>query len=135
MFITKPDLKVTILEDELNSIVRNDDTVITQAISAAESEMRGYLYDSYDVESIFSAEDEDRHPLLIQYCADIAVWHIVAATQAGQNLDDRKARYDRACRWLKMVRTDENYADLPRRESTQQTHIFSGSGQKRNNYY
>jgi phage gp36-like protein len=135
-FIDKDDLKLSILEDELDAIVRGDDDLILQAISAAEAEMRGYLYDSYDVDGIFSAEGDERHALLVKMCADIAIWGIVATVQAGQALGDRQARYDRAIAWLKMVKKMETYADLPRRESTVQTHIRAGySGPKRNNYY
>lgn len=134
-FIAKADFKLSILTDELDQIVREDDTVIDQAISAAEAEMRAYLYDSYDVDTIFAATGASRHQLLVKFCVDIAIWAIVASTQAGQDLDDRKARYDRAVNWLKMVKKMENYADLPLRESTVQTHIHAGSGTKRNNYY
>lgn len=134
-FIEKADLKLSILVDELDQIVREDDTIIDQAISAAEAEMRAYLYDSYDVDAIFSKIGDNRHQLLVKYCVDIAIWGIVAATQAGQDLEDRKSRYDRACAWLKMVRKMEDYADLPRRSATVQTHIRYGSGTKRNNYY
>lgn len=134
-FIEKLDLKLSILEDELNQIVRGDDTIIDQAISAAEAEMRAYLYDSYEVDTIFGATGADRHQLLVKYCVDIAVWAIVAATQAGQGLDDRKARYDRACAWLKMVKKMGTYADLPLRETTVQTHVQFGNLNRRKNYY
>ena len=135
MFIEKADLYQAILVDELNEIVRGDDTLITQTISAAVSEMKGYLYDSYDVDTIFSQTGADRHQLLVRYAADITVYYLVSATQAGQSLDDRKARYDRACRWLKMAKETENYPDLPRREETVQTHFVYGSGEKRKNHY
>lgn len=134
-FIQKSDLYLSILQDELNQIVRNDDTIVDQAISAAEAEMRAYLFDSYDVDAIFSATGSNRHQLLVKYCVDIAIWAITAATQAGIALDDRKARYDRACKWLKMVRDSKTYADLPRRATTKQKHISYGVGRKRNNYY
>jgi phage gp36-like protein len=134
-FITQPDLKQVILEDELLQIARNDTTTIAEAISAAEAEMRGYLFDSYDVDAIFSATGTDRHPLLVRYCADIAVYYIVSTAQAGQYADDRKSRYDRACSWLKMVKKMEHYEDLPRREETEQDHFVSGSNTKRNNHY
>lgn len=134
-FIEKTDLKISILIDELNQITRNDDTLVLQSISAAVSEMRGYLYDSYDVDAIFGATGTDRHQLLVKYAVDIAVWGIVAATQAGQDLEDRQARYDRAVKWLRMVQKMSNYADLPLRETTIQTHIRINSGTKRNNHY
>lgn len=136
-FITKADLSLSILTDELDEIVRGDDTVIEQAISAAIAEMRGYLFNNYDVDTIFGATGTDRHALLVRYAADISVYAIVAATQGGQAVDDRKARYDRACKWLKMVRDDEQYEDLPRREATAEDKILSGSSgnPKRQNRY
>lgn len=134
-FITKADFKLSILEGELNEIVRGDDVVIDQAISAAVSEMRGYLFDTYDVDAIFSATGAARHALLVKYAVDIAVWGIVAATQAGQDLEDRKARYDRACKWLKMVKNDDLYSDLPRREVGVQKRVTFSSRDKRKNYY
>lgn len=135
-FIAKADMKLSILTEELEQITRGDNTLIATAISAAEAEMRAYLYDSYDVDTIFAETGADRHQLLVKFCVDIAVWGIVAATQAGIALDDRKARYDRACAWLKMVAKMGTYADLPLREETVQTHIRAGySSPKRNNYY
>lgn len=133
-FITKDDLKQAILLDELNEIVRGDDAVIDMAIEGAQAEMRGYLYDTYDVDAIFAESGTDRHALLVRYMADITVYAIVAAVQAGQDVRDRKARYDRAINWLKMISRDETYADLPRRAATVQTHIATGSNRKRNNY-
>jgi phage gp36-like protein len=136
-FIAKEDMKRAILTDELDAIVRDDGTVILQAISAAQSEMRGYLYNNYDVDEIFAQIGDERHPLLVQYCVDITVYYLVAATQGGQAVDDRKSRYDRACKWLKMVRDDDHYADLPRREATVEVKIHAGASgaPKRNNYF
>lgn len=135
MFIAKADLYTQILEDELTEITRDDDTLVNSAISAAIAEMKTYLYDNYDIEAIFSATGDDRHDLLVNFAADIAIWHLVARCQAGISIDDRKSRYDRAVAWLKTVKKSENYPDLPRREETIQKHIFAGSNAKRKNYF
>lgn len=134
-FIAKIDFKIGILEDELNQIVRNDDTLIDQAIAAAIDEMKAYLYDSFDVDAIFGATGTARNQLLVKYAVDIAVWSLVATVQAGQDIDERKARYDRAIAWLRMVKKTKIYSDLPRRTETVQDHIVIGSSSKRNNYY
>jgi phage gp36-like protein len=136
-FIEKADMKRAILTEELDAIVRGDDTVILQTISAAVSEMRGYLYNNYDVNTIFEKTGDERHQLLVQYCVDISIYYLVAATQGGQAVDDRKSRYDRACKWLRMVRDDDHYADLPRRETTVEVKIHAGASgaPKRNNYF
>ena len=134
-FLEKTDLKLSILEDELDEIVRDDGTIVTQALSSAQAEIKAWLYDSYDVDAIFAATGADRHPVILQHGVDIAVYRIVAACQAGQNLDDRKDRYDVAVAWLKAVQRSKTYADLPRRETTVQTHIVYGSNPKRKNHY
>lgn len=134
-FIAKADLYPSILQDELEEITQADDTLIEQAISSAVSEMRTYLYDAYDVDAIFAATGTDRHQLLVNFAADITIYILMASVQAGINMEDRRARYKRACDWLKMVKDDETYSDLPRREQTVQTRVVYGSNLKRNNYY
>lgn len=134
-FLAKADLYLSILQDELEEITREDDTLVTSALSAAEAEMKTYLFDSYDTEDIFGETGANRHPMLVRVGADIAIWFLVARVQAGQEMEDRKARYDRALAWLKAVQKSENYADLPRREATEETKIVYGSNAKRENHY
>lgn len=134
-FISKDDLKLSILIDELDEITRGDDTIITAAIDSAQGEMRTYLYDSFDVDTIFSQTGANRNAMLVNLMADMAVYLLVASVQAGQDLEDRRARYKRATTWLKEVQDTKNYADLPRRTETEQTHFLFGSNSKRNNYY
>lgn len=134
-FIAKSDLKLSILLDELNEITRGDDTIVTAAINSAQGEMRTYLYDSYDVDTIFSQTGDNRNQMLVNLMSDIAVFLIVASCQAGQDLEDRKARYKRAITWLKEAQDTKTYSDLPRRGVTEQTHFLFGSNSKRNNYY
>lgn len=134
-FITKTDLYPFILQDELDEITRGDDTFVESAISAAVAEMRTYLYDSYDVDTIFAKTGNDRHALLVNFAADIAIWFLIARSQAGQAIDDRKARYDRAVAWLKQAQKSQTYSDLERREENVQKHISYGSNEKRKNHY
>lgn len=134
-FLTKDDLKPSILTEELDEITRSDDAVVAQALVAAEAEMRQWLYDTFDVDSVFSATGSSRHPLLVQYGADISIYFLVASGQGGQDFEDRKSRYDRAIAWLKSAAKTDLYADIPRRVETKQTHIISGSNAKRSNYF
>ena len=135
MFLAKSDLFPIILEDELTEITRSDDVLITSSLSTAIAEMKTYLNDSYDIDAIFNSTGTDRHALLVQLGADIAVYYLVARVQAGQDVEDRRRRYDRAIAWLKMANKTKTYPDLPHRENTVQTHIYHGSNKKRSNYY
>ncbi len=134
-FLLKADLKLSILTVELDEITRADDALVTEAISRAESEARAYLYDSFDVDTIFAASGSNRHGMLMQCVVDIAIYRIVAGGQAGQQLDDREERYKAAIRWLKQTEKTEMYSDLPRRTATKQEVISYGSREKRNNYF
>lgn len=134
-FIHKGDLFLSILKEELEEITRGDDTIVASAIFSAESEMRTYLFDTFDVDAIFSTTGAERHQLLVNLCVDIAIYLLVARLQAGQYVDDRKDRYERAIKFLKASAKTEMYNDLPRRENTVQTHVTTGSNPKRVNYY
>lgn len=134
-FALKNDLSISILIQELDEITRADDALITEALSRAESEARGYLYDSYDVDTIFAQSGSSRHAMLLQCVTDIAIYRIVAACQAGIDLTDREERYMSAIRWLKMVQKSELYGELPRRTETKQEHVSWGSQNKRSNRF
>jgi Protein of unknown function (DUF1320) len=134
-FLNKADLFLTILEDELNEIVRSDETLIASACSAAVAEMKIYLNDSYDVDTIFTRTGAARHQLLLNLGADMATYFIVARCQAGQDLTDREARYKRAVATLKAFQKSETYADLPRRATTVQKQVSFKSNPKRGNYF
>lgn len=137
MFLTADDLNLNILPEELEEITRGDDTLVTTALSAAVAEMRTYLYDSYDVDAIFAKTGTERHLLLVQFGTDMAIYYIVGRSQAGQIMDDRKARYDRALQWLIAARKSDIYNDLPRRPTPPAGSgvVAYGSNPKRKNYY
>jgi Protein of unknown function (DUF1320) len=134
-FLVKEDLYPQILQDELEEITRGDNVLIASSCSAAVAEMKLYLFDSYDTEGLFAATDSARHDLLLQIGADMAIYFIVARCQAGQQLEDRTARYKRAVAILKQMRDSENYSDLPRREKTKQGHMILMTNPKRGNYF
>ena len=139
-FINKSDLTRLILEEELNEITRNDSAIVDNAISTAIAEVKSHLFDWYDTDIIFSKTGDQRDPLLVQFTVDIAIYNIIAILQAGQNIDDREARYKRALSWLKAASKpldskDRIHPDLPKREKTSSTKVISHSQTKRNNYY
>jgi hypothetical protein len=108
---------------------------VATACAAAVSEMRTYLFDAFDVDAIFAATGTARHALLLDMCIDVALYLLVARVQAGQDMSDREARYERATKWAKMASKTDNYNDLPRRATTVQEHFHYGSNPKRKNYY
>lgn len=137
MFITKDDLKIAIRLYEVDEITGGDDTLVYAAISAAIGEIKPFLF-RYDTERIFNAAGDERHPLLVRFAVDIAVFEIVSIARPDQDLENRRALYKRALDWLKQVR-DENLAvDLPEKETplpAADVTVAYGSQPKRNNYF
>jgi len=135
MFLLKKDLIVAISEDELDEITRKDEAIVQQAMGASISTMMIYLFDGYDTESIFAQTGAARHALLLQTGVDIAIYFVTGRGQAGQNVDDRKSRYDRAIKLLEAFKKTETYSDLPRRDARKEQGFSLKSNPKRNNYF
>jgi phage gp36-like protein len=134
-YIEKQDLLNSIQEEHLVSITQGDDSIVTACIAVGESTARTYLADEYNVDAIFAWQSpQPRLQLLVQAIADIAIYHLVARSQAGNYIEDRTARYDRAMKWLRAVQKSELYTELPRRAITAEKKIHFGSRPKRNNY-
>ena len=134
MFIQRTDLKQAIREWELDEILAGDEPLVDIAISTAIGEMKPYLH-RYDVEKIFSAKGEDREPLLVRFAVDIAIFELVSIARPDQDLENRRALYNRAIDWLKQVRDEKLPCGLPLLEvAPGEADILYHSNPKRNNY-
>ena len=120
MFITKEELQTAIYEYQLADITGMDvnDIAVRHAVAEASS----YLNAKYDIRAIFSAEGDDRHPLLVEHVKSIAVWYIIKRANTDLIFDRAKEYYKAAIDWLKLVAgvgtDDETIApDLPLRRT------------------
>jgi phage gp36-like protein len=107
-FISTSDYDATIHREILNSLLRTDSTdydpqIIEICEDRAISQMRSYLNKLYDCDTIFSATGTDRHPLILMFAIDIAVYHIFCQHNPYKMSKIRQDRYDRAIEWLKGV--------------------------------
>lgn len=107
-FITTADYDATIHREILDALLRKDTaTYDPQIVEICEdraiSQMRSYLSKRYDCEKIFSAQGGDRHPEILMFAVDIAVYHIFCQHNPYKIAQIRKDRYDRAMVWLKDV--------------------------------
>lgn len=128
-FIQLSDYDSTIHRDILDSLLRGDaqdgQTVIEDCELTAIAEMKSYLDKAYDVEKIFSAEDSERHPLILSMAKDIAVYHIFCIHNPYKMSKIREDRYNRAIDWLKGVAKGELTVSgaprLPEEEAAQKS--------------
>lgn len=127
-FVTPEDYDASVHRDILDALVRDDLSLLEICEDRAIAEARCYLSRRYDCNSIFSAEGEARHQLILMMVIDIAVYHIFCIHNPQKLSPMRKARYERAIEWLKSVAREEiSVSDaplLPEEERTSGT-IFS----------
>lgn len=134
MFITKSELGSHMHLETVDIITGGDDAIVDAAIDGAVSEAKGYLGD-YDTATIFSAAGTERHPLLVTFVKDMAVWHLVVLSNYSADIELREKRYNRAVEWLKSVQKGLVVPDLPRAQEASKNPIIWGSNPKRNQHY
>lgn len=102
-FININDYDASIHREILDSLVREDISLIDICEDRAIAEMRSYLAKRYDCDSIFSQAGDNRHPLVLMMALDIAIYHIFSIHNPVKLSQLRKDRYERATEWLKAV--------------------------------
>lgn len=137
MFLTPDDLKTHLRDEHAELISRADATIITAALTGAVAEAKGYLT-SYDTDAIFAASGDARDPLLLIFCKDIAVYHLINLCAAGTYYERKEKRYEQAVAWLKGVQRGEIVPDLPKKpavEGTQPGPFYFSSNTKRTTHF
>ena len=125
MFLQQTDLKNSIYNYQIDQITEGDDSIVIQAMMAAEQEVRSYLAANnkrewkdgrlpYNLDAIFTAVDTDRNALILSHTVTVAKWYIVELCNADIIYEIAKERYDRAIAWLKdLAKGNINLDTLP----------------------
>lgn len=138
-FLTPQEVETHLYKETIDTISREDDTILLAAIDAAVQEAAGYL-GAYDRANIFN-QPKQRNELLLTFVKDIAVWHFVNLCNAGAELELKEKRYDRAIAWLRQVQKGEVTPSLPRADDDGDgkpdgsTEYIYGSNPKRNQHF
>lgn len=137
-FINPEDYDASIHREILGSLTRDDESIVEICEDRAIAEMRGYLSARYDVDAIFSAEEDARNQLVLMMAIDIAVYHIFSIHNPQKMSQIRKDRYERAVEWLKQVAafkiTIDGAPKLPEEEQKQNSPWLMSSNPKRTNH-
>lgn len=113
-FINIEDYDASIHREILDSIIREDESVVEICEDQAIAQMKSYLSERYDVEKIFSATGSERNALILMFAKDIAIYHICCIHNPQKLSNVRKERYERAMEWLKAVaKVEISIADAP----------------------
>ena len=80
-FLSPQEVETHLYKEAIDTISREDDTILLAAIDAAVQEAAGYL-GAYDRAKIFNQpKPKQRNELLLTFVKDIAVWHFVKAVR------------------------------------------------------
>lgn len=117
-YLTPKELQTHLYLEQLETIVREDKSLVLAAIDTAIAEAKSYLA-AYDRERIFAAEGRARNALLLTLVKDMAIWHLIVLCNAGVQMEYREGRYNRAIQWLRDVQRGDASPDLPRIDANQ----------------
>jgi hypothetical protein len=135
-FLTEQDLHTTIYPNLLDAIKQQDVTIVAFGVDSALEEAEGYLKDRYDTETIFAKTGNDRNPLLLMMCRDIAAFNIIGISNPGVDYEDKQTRAQNARSWLKHVQKGTTRPNLPEKPKEEQVSVISsGSNRKRTQHY
>jgi phage gp36-like protein len=104
-YLLAGDLDTHIYSDNLNQIVRNDNSIIYTAIDAAIAEAKSYLA-RYDLLKIFGDDNNDpaySNEDLKNKVKSLAIWQLVTLGQANIKIELARTRYEDAIRWFEKV--------------------------------
>lgn len=115
-FLTDQDYDASVHREILEAVTRDDAPLIKICEDRAVKDMRNYLHLLYDCDAIFSAQGDDRDPMLVMFCVDITVYHLFTMHNPRNMSKIREDRYNRAIAWLKAVGRGNDVAEgLPER--------------------
>lgn len=137
-YLTVQEIKAYLYQENVDTITRNDDTIVESAIDTGIAEAKGYL-NAYKVAEIFGAQGSSRNPLLLTMVKDLSAFHILKLSNAGVHYEYRKQIYDRAVQWLKDVQKGNIVPDLPKAVDDTGTEVAAvirfGSNDKKQQHF
>jgi phage gp36-like protein len=112
MFLEKSELKTVGVEEIINKIINNDDTIVEEIIAESIDVMKGYLFQYFDTEAIFNATDSNRNLTVIKHLKGIVIFEVY--TRRTKQLNEvAKLRYEESMLWLEKVSQGKIKPDLP----------------------
>lgn len=118
MFLEKTELKTVGVDQIINTIINNDDSIVVEIIDENIDLMANYLYQYYDTEIIFSATGKERSKTLLKHLKGLVIHDIYIRRTKAVN-EAAKVRADEALLWLEKAASGKIKPNLPiRKEDT-----------------
>ncbi len=136
MYLTPEELSTHAYDEEIQTIIRGDETIALACIDMAIEYAESKLSRHYVTEQIFDKTGADRSPLLLKFIKDIALWELIGLANPSIDYEDKKFRYQEAVNWLTAVYKGmpANFPKLPPLDGSG-TSFSMHSNPKRENYF
>lgn len=133
--ITKDDYLPQIKQNNLESMIQANPTVLSTAEAMAQDTLKSYLFDRYDTAKIFATTGAERNMHLVQ-CGVNLVLHLIYQRLPNHRMATHiQEAYNETINFLERVVDGKNGLDLPKRidaKTGQSQQIFRwGSQTKR----
>lgn len=111
-FLNKEELKTVSVPAVVQKVINADDTIVTQIIAESIAVMTDMLFERFDTDAIFSAEEDARHLTTLKHLKNIVINELYnRKTNAGNEIT--QLGYDEAMTWLEKVSTGRLPTTLP----------------------
>ncbi len=114
MYLRPTELNTHMYDYQLHAITEQDSSITLSAINSSIAEVKSYLATRYNVAEIFSAEGEDREPLIVEFVKTIAVWRIIKLANVDILYDKYRELYNDTISYLTKVSEGSLVLDLPK---------------------
>lgn len=112
MFLTEEDYRVVCDPFEFETVQANT-PIRMQAEKSACEEICSYTRNRYDMVRAFSAEGEERNPMLVQCAVSLALWYLTHRLPQSMGYERRERLREESVRWLRDVQASKATPDLP----------------------
>lgn len=113
-FLTDADYDV-LIRTEIRSILLENYTEqkLLSAEQMAIAQIRNYLAGRYNVNAIYTAQDNERNHFVVMITIDCTLYHLYSSLAPNKIPEHRSQRYADALEWLKLMAEGKTTADLP----------------------
>ena len=136
VILTEAQMKSHIYPGVQNVISQGDTSFLTDAVTAAISEAKGYC-SRYNIDLLFD-NTELPDPILQMHLKNMAKWHFIVLANPSIDYQDAETRYDQAVKWLKEVQAGRAVPPgwvLANPEDKKGTFFHVSSQPKRKNHF
>jgi phage gp36-like protein len=126
-FIDRDDYDRKIRDYKLDQIIDQQDAILDDAELDAIQEVSDYLYQHYEVETIFQKTGDERHKSVLRWCKHIVIYNIYERIEDEMVPERVIKNYDDTIATLTKIMSGKMAVDLPRKtESEENITRFNG---------